>query len=343
MHVALRHRSIYRFDRAVGLGPHWVRLKPAAHCRTPILSYSLKVGPSASPRPQGGAEAKEGRGVQGQDAPTAEPAQRASGMDAGRDGGQDEPTAAPAPHFIHWQQDPFGNFVARLTFPEKVRELIIEVELIADLSVINPFDFFIDAHAEHWPFRYAERQARQLLPYLEPEGGGERFEALVASMATGRMPTVEKLVAINRRVCELVAYGIRMEPGVQTPEETLAQGTGSCRDSAWLLVQLARRLGLGARFVSGYLVQLAAEVQPLEGPRGPERDFTDLHAWAEVYIPGAGWIGLDPTSGLMAGEGHIPLAATALPTDAAPIEGTTEACEVAFEYFHEVIRLDATP
>ncbi|MEW6446268.1 MAG: transglutaminase family protein [Pseudomonadota bacterium] len=293
IHVALRHRTTYRFDRAVGLGPHLVRLKPAAHCRTPILSYSLKI--------------------------------------------------EPANHFIHWQQDPFGNFVARLTFPERARELTIDVEVIADLAVINPFDFFIDAHAEHWPFSYAEEQARQLLPYLEQNASGPRFDELVDSIGRARAPTVDKLVEINRTVCDLVEYSIRMEPGVQTPEETLERGVGSCRDSAWLLVHLARRLGLAARFVSGYLVQLAPDVEALDGPSGPVHDFTDLHAWAEVYVPGAGWIGLDPTSGLMAGEGHIPLASTARPGDAAPIEGATDVCEVEFDFLNEVTRIHESP
>ncbi len=291
--VAIRHLTHYRFDRPVTLSPHLIRLRPAAHCRTPILAYGLKVSPER--------------------------------------------------HFINWQQDPFGNYLARLVFPELTRELRVDVELIADLTVINPFDFFIEDSAEHWPFAYPEALRKELASYLEVSERGPRLEAYLAGVDRGRRHTVEFLVALNRDLQRAVGYSIRLDPGVQTCEETLDRALGSCRDTGWLLVQILRHLGLAARFVSGYLVQLTPDEKSLDGPSGTDHDFTDLHAWAEVYIPGAGWIGLDPTSGLFAGEGHIPLACTPQPSSAAPIEGLTDPCEVDFSYRNEVSRFKEDP
>ncbi|MGY4708560.1 transglutaminase family protein [Mycolicibacterium sp. CBM1] len=257
----------------------------------------------------------------------------------------------PADHFVNWQQDAFGNFLARLVFPSRTRQLTIKVGLIADLKVINPFDFFIEDYAETFPFVYPKALKDDLEPYLRPvdeaeegSGPGELVGSWVRDfvVAPGTR-TIDFLVALNRAVNGDVGYSVRMEPGVQTPDFTLQSGIGSCRDSAWLLVALLRELGLAARFVSGYLVQLASDVQALDGPSGPAADFTDLHAWTEVYVPGAGWIGLDPTSGLFAGEGHIPLAATPHPSSAAPITGATGLAETTLEFSNTVTRVHEDP
>ena len=296
IHVGLHHQTRYRYDRPVSLSPHEVRLRPAPHSRTPILSYSLNV--------------------------------------------------SPAKHFVNWQQDIFGNYIARLMFPEKTRELEITVDVVADMTVINPFDFFIDSYAERFPFAYRDDLVRDLTPYCALDEQGPLLMQWLADFRaahSGEIATIDFLVAINMRLQQDIRYLVRMEPGVQTCEQTLQNRSGSCRDSGWLLVQLLRHCGLAARFVSGYLIQLKADQKPLDGPAGTERDFTDLHAWAEAYIPGAGWIGLDPTSGLLAGEGHIPLACTPSPASAAPVTGGVEPCETQFDFTMSVTRLHEDP
>jgi uncharacterized protein (DUF2126 family) len=293
IHVAIHHQTEYRYDRLIKLSPQVMRLRPAPHSRTPIISYSLKV--------------------------------------------------EPADHFVNWQQDPFGNFVARFVFPERTRALRIDVDLVADMTVINPFDFFIEEYAETMPFRYEAQLARELAPYLEIRERGPLLQQWLGATDRSEQHVVDFLVALNQRLQGDIGYLIRMEPGVQSCEHTLESSSGSCRDSAWLLVQILRHLGLAARFVSGYLVQLTADVKALDGPSGPEQDFTDLHAWAEVYVPGAGWLGLDPTSGLFAGEGHIPLACTPDPSGAAPITGAGDPCEVEFYFHNRVTRIHEDP
>ncbi|MEQ8937271.1 MAG: transglutaminase family protein, partial [Gammaproteobacteria bacterium] len=211
----------------------------------------------------------------------------------------------PKQHFINWQQDPFGNYLARFVFPEKAQVLKIDVELIADMTVINPFDFFLEEEFETYPYEYDKDLKRDLNPYLEIREDGKLLTEWLTEVDRSECAIVDFLVGLNQRLNRDINYNVRMEPGVQTCEETLKIKSGSCRDTAWLLIQILRHLGLAARFVSGYLVQLTADVKALDGPSGPANDFTDLHAWAEVYLPGAGWVGLDPTSGLFAGEGHI--------------------------------------
>jgi uncharacterized protein (DUF2126 family)/transglutaminase-like putative cysteine protease len=258
----------------------------------------------------------------------------------------------PEQHFINWQQDPFGNFQARLVFPEPCKKLKFTIEVIAEMTSINPFDFFVEQYAESVPFDYDEQLERELLPYLEVTENGPliiKFVDGIKKMFSDKKENNQLwsvndfLVQVNQRLQQAIGYGVRLEPGVQTCEETLTLAKGSCRDTAWLLVQIFRHLGYAARFASGYLVQLTSDIKALDGPSGPENDFTDLHAWTEVFIPGAGWIGLDPTSGLLTSEGHIPLACTPEPISAAPITGGTGECEVIFSYSNDVFRVLEDP
>ena len=291
--VALHHKTVYQYDRPVTLGPQIVRLRPAPHSRTHIVSYSLNVEPTKQ--------------------------------------------------FVNWQQDPQSNYLARFVFPEPTRMFSLEVDLVADMAVINPFDFFLEPYAEHIPFEYETWEKRELRPFLETLEPGPLLSAYIKTISLEKKQSVNFLVELNMRLQSEISYLIRLEPGVQTPEETLENRSGSCRDSAWLLVQILRNLGLAARFVSGYLIQLKPDVKSLDGPSGASEDFTDLHAWTEVYLPGAGWIGLDPTSGLFAGEGHIPLAATPDPQTAAPVTGLVTPSEVEFHHEMRVTRIHEDP
>ena len=249
----------------------------------------------------------------------------------------------PENQFFNWQQDPFGNYMARLIFPDKTEELSVEVEIIADLKTINPFDFFVEESAEEYPFKYSDTIKKELSPYLEIKEKGKLLQDFLKTIDYTPRKTIYFLIDINRKIYEYLSYNIRLDPGVQSCEESLEQKSGSCRDYAWLFVQTLRHLGFGARFVSGYLVQLKSDEKSLDGPSGPEEDFTDLHAWAEVYLPGAGWIGFDATSGLLAGEGHIPLACTPSYESAAPVEGMTDICETDFFFENSVKRIFESP
>lgn len=291
--AAVYHLTHYKYDRPVVLGPQVIRLQPAPHSRTKVLSHSLKIG--------------------------------------------------PANHFVNLQQDPYGNFLARFVFPEPVTELKIEVDLVADMTVYNPFDFFVEPSAETFPFEYPEEIRDDLTIYRTPEPAGPLLSAFLATIDRSATNTVNFVVDLNARLQREIAYIVRMETGVFSPEETLAAKKGSCRDSSWLLVQILRNLGIAARFVSGYLIQLKPDLVALDGPAGTAVDFTDLHAWCEVYLPGAGWIGFDPTSGLLTGESHVPLAATPHFRNAAPISGMASFANVEFGFDMRVDRIAEHP
>ncbi len=313
IHVALHHKTHYRYDRPVNLGPQVVRLRPAPHARTRILGYSLKI--------------------------------------------------TPEQHFLNWMQDPQSNYAARLVFDQPTREFCVEVDLVAEMAVLNPFDFFLEPQAEKFPFAYDPALDHELAPFQRKCWLTPLFTKYLTAIRRDvlgevkrrtkqqrlevpekdKPRTIDFLVAVNQRLWRDIKYTIRLEPGVQTPEESLGKLSGSCRDSAWLLCQLFRHCGLASRFVSGYLIQLKPDVKSLDGPSGAEQDFTDLHAWCEVYLPGGGWIGLDPTSGLLAGEGHIPLAATPDPSSAAPISGGVDECKCDFNVEMKVTRIHESP
>ncbi len=249
----------------------------------------------------------------------------------------------PKGHFLNWQQDPFSNYLARVVFPERVRNFTVEVDLVAELTVINPFDFFLEPYAEKFPFKYEAGLEHELSPFLAVKPAGPQLAAFLETIDRSPLAMIDFLVALNQKLQQGIKYVIRMEPGVQTSEQTLEWASGSCRDSAWLLVEALRHLGLAARFVSGFLIQLKPDITALDGAPGADRDFTDLHAWTEVYLPGAGWVGMDPTSGLFAGEGHIPLAATPEPSSAAPVSGAVDPCEVTFAHEMAVWRVMEDP
>ena len=249
----------------------------------------------------------------------------------------------PTNHFVNWQQDPHGNWLARYVFPERTKEFQFAVDFIADMQVINPFDFFVEPYADIFPFEYPEALREDLAAFVAPEPAGPLLQQFLGTLSRGPMNTVNYLVALNQQLQQRVRYVTRMEHGVQTPEETLQTGSGSCRDSAWLMVQILRNLGMPARFVSGYLIQLKPDIKSLDGPAGASADFTDLHAWTEVYIPGAGWVGLDPTSGLLCAEGHLPVAATPHYHSAAPLTGFADGAAEDFSFEMQVTRIAERP
>ena len=258
IHAALNHVTHYRYDRPVQLGPQVVRLRPAPHSRSTIVSYSLKV--------------------------------------------------EPAQHFINWQQDPFANYQARLVFPEKTTEFKVTVDLVVEMAVYNPFDFFLEPERRELPVPATSRWWRR---NWRPTSRPSRTRRCCASyLGQGRSQAAAHHRLPGGHQPEAAARHPLPDPhGAGRADARADAGATPAAPAAtrgWLLVQLLRRCGLAARFVSGYLIQLTPDVKSLDGPSGTSVDFTDLHAWCEVYLPGAGWIGLDPTSGPAGRRGPHP-------------------------------------
>ena len=270
--ASIYHLTHYRYDRPVVLGPQVIRLRPAPHSRTRVLSHSLKVTPVRPLR----------------EPPAGPLRQLAVALRLPRAGHRAEDRGRP-------RRRHDGLQPLRLLRRGRGRALAVRLP------------------------RGPARRPRHL-PAARAGRPAPRRRSSTPSRASAPAPSTSSSASTPGSPARS-ATSSAWSPGVQTPEETFERGTGSCRDTSWLLVQVLRNLGLAARFVSGYLIQLKPDLVSLDGPPGTDHDFTDLHAWAEVYLPGAGWIGLDPTSGLLTGESHIPLAATPHYRNAAPISG----------------------
>lgn len=237
-------------------------------------------------------------------------------------------TVKPLNHMIYQLQDPYGNTETRINFNNRISQFEINVVIVASIEPVNPFQFFIESYASHYPFIYRAADQRPLALYMEVSKAGPLLESWIARLDFPSTEIVDFIAHINRSVYRDIHYHERIEPGVQTAEQSLERRTGSCRDSAWLLVQILRQFKLASRFVSGYIVQL-----------GNNGDTTGLHAWAEVYIPGAGWIGLDPSNGLFAAEGYIPMACVPEYENAAAVNGASDIAIASLTHVNSVVRM----
>jgi transglutaminase-like putative cysteine protease len=228
-----------------------------------------------------------------------------------------EPTAT-----VRWLRDIYGNSIAVLTFSEPARTLRILGEVDVDLRDDNPIECLIDPNARFFPFQYAPEEQMELVPYRIPSypyDGPKLQEWLRELYRPGQLVgTFELLGKLNTHIYQSLKYARREEPGVQLPCDTLARGGGSCRDYAVLMMEAARHWGFAARFVTGY-------IQMGEGQHGA------THAWTEIYIPGAGWHGFDPTNNKMVGSEHVSVAVAREQEKASPLSGAWEGPANAFD------------
>lgn len=235
----------------------------------------------------------------------------------------------PGLHELNWIQDAYGNSIARAIFPNLVNYMKVDVSFSIEPVDFDPFSFYLDIEASNYPFEYDLETRKALCPYFDQEIPGVLLSNFINGLNKVNIPITQFLVALNNRLFNEIRYTERDEPGIQSCEQTLSSSLGSCRDTAWLLVQVLRHLNLASRFVSGYLVETGNEIT----------DRVSLHAWAEVFLPGAGWIGLDPTSGLLAGMSHVPLACSSIPQSAAPVSGMVGECESTISFNGTIRRL----
>lgn len=234
-----------------------------------------------------------------------------------------ETTLSVSPHAeLRWIHDVFGNSIAIATFSEEARELVIESTLRLKRYPYVPPSMDIDEDAATYPFIYAPDDRRDLGPLREshyPDPKGRLTEWASGFVMAKGTDTLALLEDINVGIHQGFVYMPREEEGTQTPVETLERGSGTCRDLALLFIETARHLGLGARFVTGYLYDPALDTGETGGA---VQGAGATHAWAEVFLPGAGWVEYDPTNGLIGSEALIRVAVTRDPSQAAPISGS---------------------
>lgn len=246
---------------------------------------------------------------------------------------------APKYHNIYWYQDIYGNFIGKLNMFEKTDYLSLEINFLAEIKSINPFNFLVDSHIEKYPFYYTKQEKKELSSFLEIDESSNLLINWVNKNVYNNIYITDFLVSLNQQLASEIKYITRLEEGIQTCEETLRTKKGSCRDTTVLLIQILRHYGLAARFVSGYLIQFKTDDQSDDNSSIIKEDNAELHAWCEVYLPGAGWIGLDPTSGFLVAEDHIPLISNPNAMEANPVRGTKEFCKSKLDFSINISRL----
>jgi transglutaminase-like putative cysteine protease len=267
--LTVRHSTVYRYEKAVMLGPHRLMLRPRDSHDLRLVEAELTLSP---------------------------------------------------PGVTRWMHDVFGNSVALVEFEESASELAIVSTLKIERYALRQPSFPIDPEAELYPFVYSASDRSDLGRLLErhyPDPGGIVDQWAKGFVPERTVPTLDVLAAMNAAIRANFTYAARDGQGTQSPTETVETSSGTCRDFALLLIEAARSLGFGARFVTGYLYDPA-----LDGGEDSVQGAGATHAWAEVYLPGAGWIEYDPTNGSIAGEQLIRVAVTRDASQAIPVAGT---------------------